>query len=85
MQQADTSLENGQVKYRAYFINTAIYAKWQPEVDNILTNKGVDYSMINTVFTSRDPNSFILRSITPSTDNNKKGVNNQKTDRYIQW
>ena len=52
---------------------------------NILTNKGVDYSMINTVFTSRDPNSFILRSITPSTDNNKKGVNNQKTDRYIQW
>ena len=42
MQQADTSLENGQVKYRAYFINTAIYAKWQPEVDNILTNKGYE-------------------------------------------
>ena len=52
---------------------------------NILTNKGVDYSMINTVFTSRDPNSFILRTIAPKTDNNQKGVNNQKADRYIQW
>ena len=52
---------------------------------NILTNKGVDYSMINTVFTARDPNSFILRAITTQTDNNKQGVNNQKTDRYIQW
>ena len=52
---------------------------------NILTNKGVDYSMINTVFTSRDPNSFILRTIASKTDNNNKGVNNQKADRYIQW
>ncbi|MBR1948268.1 MAG: hypothetical protein IKA30_00575 [Alphaproteobacteria bacterium] len=51
---------------------------------NILTNKGVDYSMINTVFTSRDPNSFILRTVMPK-NNNKQGVNNQKTNRYIQW
>ena len=51
---------------------------------NILTNKGVDYSMINTVFTSRDPNSFILRIVAPK-KNNKQGVNNQKSDRYIQW
>ena len=51
---------------------------------NILTNKGVDYSMINTVFTSRDPNSFILRTISLK-DDNKKRINNQKTNRYIQW
>lgn len=52
---------------------------------NILTNKGVDYSMINTVFTSRDPNSFILRTVASENNKNKQGVNNQKTDRYIQW
>ena len=50
---------------------------------NILTNKGLDHSLINTVFTSRDPNSFILRTI--KMENNKQGVNNQKTNRYIQW
>ncbi len=46
MQQADISLEKGQAKYRAYFINTAIYAKWQPEVDNILTNKGYESCIV---------------------------------------
>lgn len=40
MKQADVSLENGQAKYRAYFVSTGIYAKWQPEVDEILTAKG---------------------------------------------
>jgi hypothetical protein len=50
---------------------------------NILTNKGLDSSSINTVFTSRDPNSFVLRTI--KTGDNKQGVNNQKTNRYIQW
>ena len=51
---------------------------------NILTNKGVDYSMINTVFTSRDPNSFILRTISLKEDNNNK-INNQNRNSYIQW
>ena len=52
---------------------------------NILLNKGVDYSMIKTVFTERDPNSFILRTIASKTENNEKGVKNQKHNRYIQW
>ena len=30
---------------------------------NILTNKGVDYRKINTVFTTREPNSFIVRTV----------------------
>lgn len=30
---------------------------------NILTNKGVDYRKINTVFTTREPNSFIIRTV----------------------
>lgn len=37
MKQAKISLENGQNKYRAYFINTTLYAKYKEEVDAILT------------------------------------------------
>lgn len=42
MKQRDISLENGQAKYEAYFVNTTIYAKWKEEVNNILTEKGYD-------------------------------------------
>lgn len=38
--QADISLENGQDKYRAYFVTTTIYAKWKDAVDVILTEDG---------------------------------------------
>ena len=40
MKQADISTEKGQAKYRAYFVNTALYAKWQPDVDTILNTEG---------------------------------------------
>ena len=32
----ETSLEAGQEKYRAYFVNTSLYLKWKGEVDAIL-------------------------------------------------
>ena len=34
------SLEDGQNKYRAYFVRTHIYAAWQPDVDAILIQDG---------------------------------------------
>lgn len=40
MQQADISLAKGQAKYKAYFVNTSLYAKWQSDVDTILTTEG---------------------------------------------
>ncbi len=53
---------------------------------NILTNKGVEYSKINTVFTQREPNSFIIKTIT---HNNQKGANRNLNKAangyYIQW
>lgn len=54
---------------------------------NILTNKGVDYSRINTVFTSREPNSFILRTINSgeANDMQESKNNNRKAKEYIQW
>ena len=53
---------------------------------NILTNKGVEYSKINTVFTSREPNSFILRTVRHKrTGGTTEEANNSGTTNYIQW
>ena len=55
---------------------------------NILTNKGVSYGKINTVFTNREPNSFIIRTISLGNDtskNNQKGTINRNTGYYLQW
>lgn len=55
---------------------------------NILTNKGVEYSKINTVFTSREPNSFIIRTISLNFNNagNMNGNFNKGGEGYyLQW
>lgn len=36
----ETSLETGQAKYRAYFVNTTLYLKYKPDVDAILIQDG---------------------------------------------
>ena len=36
------SLEAGQNKYRAYFVNTGLYLSWKPSVDELLTKKGYE-------------------------------------------
>ena len=40
MKAREKSLEEGQAKYRAYFVNTRIYAKYQADVDTILQTEG---------------------------------------------
>lgn len=40
LRQAEISIEAGQDKYRAYFVNTPLYLKWKPEVDTILQTEG---------------------------------------------
>ena len=40
MKQADISIEKGKEKYRAYFVNTKLYVKYQSDVDTILTTEG---------------------------------------------
>lgn len=42
MKQAAVSIESGQAKYRAYFVDTTLYAKWQQDVDSILTANGYE-------------------------------------------
>lgn len=39
---------------------------------NILTNLGLDYSKVNTVFTNREANSFILRTVKAKENNDKE-------------
>jgi len=56
-------------------------------LQNILISKGVPFSKINTVFTSREPNSFIIRT-TPFGNNetgDKNKVNNRNGGTYLQW
>lgn len=36
----ETSLEAGQTKYRAYFVNTSLYLSYKAEVDAILIQDG---------------------------------------------
>ena len=52
---------------------------------NILANKGVTYSKINTVFTQREPNSFILRTRTFNNKGAKQILNKIPTQHYQQW
>jgi len=37
---ADKSLQQGQDKYRAYFVNTGLYRKYQEDVNTILRTDG---------------------------------------------
>ncbi len=55
---------------------------------NILTNKGVEYSKINTVFTNREPNSFIIRTVRLNNINTggPSGIYNKASEGYyMQW
>ncbi len=53
---------------------------------NILTNKGVEYSKINIVYTSREPNSFILRMVNMGETEGKIAKKIKKTGTaHIQW
>lgn len=56
-------------------------------LQNILINEGANYNKINTVFTAREPNSFILRTVRINNDNMDapQNLNNQTNSRYMQW
>ena len=40
MKKAEKSIELGQEKYRAYFVNTSLYLKYKDAVDTILSENG---------------------------------------------
>ncbi len=40
IKQANISVEKGQAKYRAYFVNTSLYTKYKADVETILVTNG---------------------------------------------
>lgn len=54
---------------------------------NILTSEGVDYNKVNTVFTAREPNSLVIRTIKINNEpeENTRNMNNAPNNRYMQW
>lgn len=46
MKAGDISEAKGQAKYKAYFVNTHLYLKWQKDVDTILEIEGYDFCIV---------------------------------------
>ena len=66
------------------------YALQQRRLDllhTILNNKGIGEGKVNTVFTSREPNSFIIRTLRINDNLSNKPVtkNQQKKSNYQTW
>ena len=54
-------------------------------LNNILASNGVDFSKINTVFTTREPNSFIIRAVRLNNANGGMEEDNDWQDYYKVW
>lgn len=56
-------------------------------LQNILGGEGVDYAKVNTVFTSREPNSFIIRTIriNNAAKDENRNINGRRNNPYKQW
>ena len=52
-------------------------------LQNILISEGANPQKISTIFTSREPNSFILRTVRINTE--KRNFSRQNNNRYMQW
>ena len=66
------------------------YALQQRRLDllhTILNSKGIDGGKVNTVFTSREPNSFIIRTLRLSDNSHSRPVkiNQRKSANYQTW
>ena len=75
---ADNARDNNDVYIEVRIDGTSSYALQQKRLNllsSIFASRGVDYRKINTVFTSREPNSFIIRNI--RFNNEDKGETNE--------
>ena len=54
-------------------------------LNNILASNGVDFSRVNTVFTTREPNSFIIRTVRINNSNGGIVEDNDWQDYYKAW
>lgn len=47
IEEAEKSVEEGQKKYRAYFVKTRLYKRWKDDVDTILKTDGYDEVIVD--------------------------------------
>ncbi len=87
---ANKTLEDSSIGLEIRIDGTSSFALQQKRLNllhNILTNKGVEYSKINTVFTTREPNSFIIRTVRINNNFNRSTEENNRSIQqyYQQW
>ncbi len=85
---ASKTLENNSISLEIRIDGTNATMLQQKRLNllyNILTNKGVNYSKINTVFTQREPNSFIIRIVTDDNAENETPSSKAKISYYQEW
>lgn len=85
---ADNARDNDDLYIEIRIDGTSSFALQKKRLNllsTILANRGVDYRKINIVFTSREPNSFIIRNI--RFNNNEEVVINKDNDSsyYRPW
>lgn len=85
---ADNARDNDDLYIEVRIDGTSSFALQKKRLNllsTILANRGVDYRKINIVFTSREPNSFIIRNI--RFNNNEEVVVNKDNDNsyYRPW
>ena len=85
---ADNARDNDDTYIEVRIDGTSTFALQQKRLNllsNIFANRGVDFRKINTIFTSREPNSFIIRNIRFNNDEKglkeKSGINSD----YHRW
>ena len=72
---AQKAIENDDVALEIRIDGSSSYALQQKRLNllyNILTNLGLEYNKVNTVFTHRGANTFILRVVKAGEDSDKK-------------
>lgn len=87
---ANKTIEDSNVGLEIRIDGTSSFELQQKRLNllqNILTNSGVDSRKINTVFTSREPNSFIIRTIRINNNGNGSIKKNEQWQNsyYQQW
>lgn len=85
---ADNARDNDGVFIEIRIDGTSSFALQQKRLtllSTILANRGVDFRKINIVFTSREPNSLIIRNIRFSHDEEVVIDQNESTSYYRPW
>ena len=87
---ANKAAEDDNIVLEIRIDKNSSYALQQRRLDllhTILNNKGIGEGKVNTVFTSREPNSFIIRTLRLNNNLSNKPVikNQQKKSNYQTW